>query len=65
MLCTSAILLLGFGVFIFSDFGGTQALGILMGASLLLTNFSNLVLLPCLLLTFAPARQPERLPRPA
>ncbi|AMR29183.1 hypothetical protein A0257_20180 [Hymenobacter psoromatis] len=54
MLFTSAILLLGFGIFIFSDFGGTQALGILMGASLLLTNFSNLVLLPCLLLTFAP-----------
>ncbi|GAA4493186.1 MMPL family transporter [Hymenobacter ginsengisoli] len=59
MLFTSIILLLGFGVFIFSDFGGTQALGILMGASLLLTNFSNLVLLPCLLLTFAPARQRE------
>ena len=61
MLYTSIILLLGFGIFIFSDFGGTQALGILMGASLLLTNFSNLVLLPCLLLTFAPARPPERL----
>ncbi len=62
MLFTSAILLLGFGIFVFSDFGGTQALGILMGASLLLTNFSNLVLLPCLLLTFAPARQSKPLP---
>jgi len=61
MLYTSIVLLLGFGVFIFSDFGGTQALGILMSASLLLTNFSNLVLLPCLLLTFAPARQPKQL----
>lgn len=62
MLYTSVILLLGFGVFVFSDFGGTQALGILMGASLLLTNFSNLVLLPCLLLTFAPSRPPQPLP---
>ena len=63
MLFTSVILLLGFGIFIFSDFGGTQALGILMGASLLLTNFSNLVLLPCLLLTFAPDRQSEHVTR--
>ena len=65
MLYTSAILFLGFGIFAFSDFGGTQALGLLMGASLLITNFSNLVLLPCLLLTFAkaPAKAPK-VPRP-
>lgn len=58
LLYTSVVLLLGFGIFAFSDFGGTQALGILMGASLLITNFSNLLLLPCLLLTFTPADTP-------
>ena len=58
LLYTSGVLLLGFGVFAFSDFGGTQALGLLMGASLLITNFSNLVLLPCLLVTFTPAPVP-------
>jgi len=58
LLYTSVVLLLGFGIFAFSDFGGTQALGILMGASLLITNFSNLLLLPCLLLTFTRTGRP-------
>jgi predicted RND superfamily exporter protein len=62
LLYTSVVLLLGFGIFSFSDFGGTQALGILMGASLLITNFSNLVLLPCLLVTITPAPTPEQAP---
>ena len=52
MLYTSMVLLIGFSIFAFSEFGGTKALGILMSASLLITNFSNLVLLPSLLVTF-------------
>ncbi len=39
-------------MFAFSEFGGTKALGLLMSASLLITNFSNLILLPALLVTF-------------
>lgn len=52
MIYTSIVLLVGFSIFAFSEFGGTKALGVLMSASLLITNFSNLILLPCLLVTF-------------
>ncbi|WP_375437889.1 RND family transporter [uncultured Hymenobacter sp.] len=52
MIYTSIVLFLGFSVFAFSEFGGTKALGLLMSASLLITNFSNLILLPALLVTF-------------
>ena len=52
MLYTSVVLLIGFSIFAFSEFGGTKALGVLMSASLLITNFSNLILLPALLVTF-------------
>ena len=52
MIYTSITLFLGFSVFAFSEFGGTRALGLLMSASLLITNFSNLILLPSLLVTF-------------
>ena len=52
MIYTSIVLFIGFSIFAFSEFGGTKALGVLMGASLLITNFSNLVLLPALLVTF-------------
>jgi uncharacterized protein len=52
MLYTSVVLLIGFSIFAFSEFGGTKALGVLMSASLLITNFSNLLLLPALLVTF-------------
>jgi hypothetical protein len=48
---TSVILFFGFIVFIFSDFGGTQALGYLSAITYLVALFTNLVLLPCLLLT--------------
>ena len=56
MIYTSIILFVGFSIFAFSEFGGTRALGVLMSASLLITNFSNLILLPCLLVTFEHAR---------
>ncbi|GAA4367645.1 MMPL family transporter [Hymenobacter saemangeumensis] len=52
MIYTSIVLLVGFSIFAFSEFGGTKALGLLMSASLLITNFSNLILLPALLITF-------------
>ena len=52
MIYTSIVLFLGFSIFAFSEFGGTKALGLLMSASLFITNFSNLILLPCLLVTF-------------
>jgi predicted RND superfamily exporter protein len=55
MVYTSIILFFGFGVFASSDFGGTQALGILVSLTLLVAMFSNLILLPSFLLTFEKA----------
>ncbi len=49
---TATILFFGFGVFSISDFGGTVALGLLVSITLLFAMFSNLVLLPSLLLSF-------------
>lgn len=48
---TSVILFFGFIVFVFSDFGGTQALGYLSAITYFVALFTNLVLLPALLLT--------------
>ncbi len=64
MIYTSIVLFLGFSIFAFSEFGGTKALGVLMGASLLITNFSNLVLLPTLLVTFEHGKD-EKIPNDA
>ena len=51
MFYTSVVLFTGFAVFLASDFGGTQALGLLISLTLLFAMISNLVLLPSLLLT--------------
>ena len=51
MFYTSVVLFFGFGIFIASDFGGTIALGVLVALTLLVAMLSNLILLPCLLLT--------------
>ena len=51
MFYTSVILFFGFGIFMVSDFGGTQALGMLVALTLLIAMLSNLVLSPSLLLT--------------
>ena len=51
MIYTSIILFFGFSIFIFSNFGGTQALGILVSVTLFIAMMANLVLLPSLLLT--------------
>ena len=51
MVYTSIVLFSGFSIFISSTFGGTKALGMLVSFTLLVAMFSNLVLLPSLLLT--------------
>ena len=51
MFYTSIILFCGFIVFTFSQFGGTQALGLLISLTLLVAMITNLVLLPSLLLS--------------
>ncbi|WP_291727054.1 efflux RND transporter permease subunit [Bernardetia sp.] len=52
MIYTSIILFAGFIIFAFSSFGGTVALGLLTSITLLVAMFTNLILLPALLLTF-------------
>jgi predicted RND superfamily exporter protein len=49
MLYTSVVLFFGFGIFTISNFGGTQAMGILVSLTLLVAVTSNLILLPSLL----------------
>ncbi len=51
MIYTSIVLVLGFSVFIVSEFGGTQALGMLISTSLFIAMFFNILVLPSLLLT--------------
>lgn len=51
MMYTSVVLFFGFGIFIASEFGGTIALGLLVSFTLLVAMFSNLILLPSLLLS--------------
>ncbi len=49
---TSLVLFAGFIIFTFSDFGGTIALGVLTSTTLVISMFTNLILLPALILTF-------------
>ncbi|HXP49625.1 MAG TPA: MMPL family transporter, partial [Bacteroidia bacterium] len=51
MVYTAIILSFGFLIFIFSGFGGTKAMGILVSMTLLMAYCSNLVLLPSFMLT--------------
>ncbi|MCX7768216.1 MAG: efflux RND transporter permease subunit [Flavobacteriales bacterium] len=51
MAYTSIILFFGFSVFILSEFGGTKALGMLVSFTLLAAMFTNLFLLPALLMS--------------
>jgi predicted RND superfamily exporter protein len=50
MFYTSIVLFCGFSVFMFSQFGGTQALGLLISLTLLVAMITNLLVLPSLLL---------------
>ena len=49
---TSIVLFAGFIIFAFSDFGGTVALGLLTSTTLIISMFTNLILLPALIMTF-------------
>lgn len=51
MIFIATVLFFGFGVFVVSKFGGTQALGILLSITLLVAMISNLTLLPAFLLS--------------
>lgn len=52
MIYTTVTLFFGFVIFAFSEFGGTKALGILMSLTLLIALFTNLIVLPALLVSF-------------
>jgi predicted RND superfamily exporter protein len=49
---TSIVLFAGFIIFAFSSFGGTVALGLLTSTTLVISMFTNLILLPALIMTF-------------
>lgn len=49
---TSLVLVAGFIIFCFSDFGGTKALGWLTSLTLVVSTLTNLILLPALIKSF-------------
>jgi hypothetical protein len=51
MFYTSVVRFFGFSIFLASSFGGTQALGMLVSMTLIIAMFSNLIILPSLLMT--------------
>ncbi len=53
MIYTSIVLFCGFIIFVFSNFGGTVALGLLTSLTLFFAMFTNLTILPALLLTLS------------
>ncbi|HBH24698.1 MAG TPA: hypothetical protein DDY13_14915 [Cytophagales bacterium] len=59
MMYTSIILFAGFVIFAISDFGGTKYLGILTSITLLIAMFTNLLVLPSLLLIFDDGKRDE------
>ncbi len=54
---TSMVLIAGFIIFCFSGFGGTQSLGWLTSLTLITATFTNLILLPSLIITFIPKKK--------
>jgi predicted RND superfamily exporter protein len=54
---TSLVLIAGFIIFSFSGFGGTQALGWLTSLTLVTATFTNLVLLPALLINLVKVKK--------
>ena len=53
MMYTSIVLFFGFMMFALSEFDGTRSLGLLVSVTLLVAMFTNLMLLPSLLMSFA------------
>jgi uncharacterized protein len=58
---TSIVLFAGFIIFAFSSFGGTIALGLLTSITLVISMFTNLILLPALIMTFDRPKKREHL----
>ena len=54
---TSLVLIAGFVIFCFSSFDGTKALGWLTSITLITATFTNLVLLPAILISFIKIRK--------
>ncbi len=54
---TSMVLIAGFVIFCFSDFGGILALGWLTSITLVIATLTNLIFLPVLLLTLTRSRR--------
>ena len=52
MIYTSIVFVLGFSIFMLSDYGGTKALGFLISVTLFIALFFNIIVLPALLLSF-------------
>jgi len=64
MLSSLLVLVLGFSIFIFSDFGGTQAMGILVTLTLLFSMFCNIILLPTLIYSFSGSLSKKSIDKP-
>jgi len=63
ILYTSMVLIAGFVIFCFSDFGGIQALGWLTSVTLVIATVTNLVFLPALLMSLMSPRSGSMSPR--
>ncbi len=65
MIYTSIVLFFGFVIFVFSNFGATVALGLLTSLTLFFAMFTNLTILPALLLTLSKGdhKVPLKLPK--
>jgi hypothetical protein len=59
ILYTSLVLIAGFVIFCFSDFGGILALGWLTSLTLVIATVTNLVFLPALLLGLTKKKKPQ------
>ncbi|MBS1604908.1 MAG: MMPL family transporter [Bacteroidetes bacterium] len=59
ILYTSMVLVAGFVIFCFSDFGGILALGWLTSVTLVIATITNLVFLPALLVTLTKTRRKD------
>lgn len=57
---TSLVLIAGFIIFCFSNFGGTKALGWLISLTLVTGTFTNLVLLPVLMRSLVKEKKPKK-----
>ncbi len=55
---TSLVLIAGFVIFCFSEFGGTKALGWLTSLTLIIATLTNLIFLPALLLLMVKDKKP-------